>query len=260
MDIQISEACCNTPATKTTWVQKGVFVPLSKQVAGVERRTYRVGPKGSKLGVVSLIDIHGFHPTTVQFLDASCDLPTLAGKGFQVSAIDLFLNGPMPDEYMGDMPKLGGWIRANADYNNSHVNEMVKIAASDLTADGCTDLFIVGHCWGTHLAIRAASEEGQVFKGVAGPHPTAVSAPLVANLKCPLALFPAMDDPDMIPVIQAVLKKGFSVPSRHVRFDTMPHGFCGGRGDWTIPEQKAAADQVLDEISSFFISSTEREI
>lgn len=71
MEIQITDACCNTPATKTAWVKKGAFKPLSKQVGGIERRTYRTGPTSSKLGVVSLIDIHGFHPTTVQFLDVS---------------------------------------------------------------------------------------------------------------------------------------------------------------------------------------------
>ena len=71
MEIQITDACCNSPATKTAWVKKGTFKPLSKQVAGIERRTYRTGPISSKLGIVSLIDIHGFHPTTVQFLDVS---------------------------------------------------------------------------------------------------------------------------------------------------------------------------------------------
>ncbi|KAF9110763.1 hypothetical protein BGX27_005907 [Mortierella sp. AM989] len=253
MDIQITEACCNTPTTKTTWVQKGTFKPLSKHVAGIERQTYHVGQRNAKMGVVALIDIHGFHPTTVQFLD------TLAEKGFQVSAIDLFLNGPMPDEYMGDMPKLGGWIRANAEYSNNHVNELVKIAAHDLGVDGCSSLFIIGHCWGTHLAIRAASEQDQIFRGVAGPHPTAVTVPLVANLKCPLALFPSMDEPDMQPVIQAVQNKGFPTPSLHVRFDNMPHGFCGGRGDWTIHEQQVAANQVIEEIAVFFNSLTPKE-
>jgi len=104
----------------------------------------------------------------------------------------------MPDEYMGDMVKLGGWIRTNAEYTNNHVRELVKIAAQDLKADGCEFLFIIGHCWGVHLAIRAASEPEQVLLGVAGLHPTAVTVPLVANLKCPLALFPSMDDPDMV--------------------------------------------------------------
>lgn len=107
----------------------------------------------------------------------------------------------MPDEYMGDMAKLGGWIRTNAEYTNNHIGELVKIAAQDLKADGCESLFIIGHCWGVHLAIRAASEPDQVFLGVAGPHPTAVTLPLVTNLKCPLALFPAMDDPDMVSVL-----------------------------------------------------------
>ncbi|KAG0198695.1 hypothetical protein BGX28_007886 [Mortierella sp. GBA30] len=235
MDIEVTETCCNTPATKTTWVGKGSFHALSKQIDGIERRTYRVGPSSSKRGV------------------------TLAEKGFQVSAIDMFKNGPIPDEYMGDMPKLGAWIRANADYKNSHVDQMVKVAAHDLLSEGCDSLFLVGHCWGTHLAIRAASEPDSNFLGVAGPHPTAVTPSVVSRLKCPLALFPSMDEPDMLPVIQAVNDKGFLTPSLHVRFDNMPHGFCGGRGDWTIAEQNEAAQLVLQKIAEFFVSLWKKE-
>ncbi|KAF9566651.1 hypothetical protein EC968_003599 [Mortierella alpina] len=235
MDIQVTEACCNTPATKTTWSKKGSFRPLSRHIDGVERQTYRVGPSSSKRGV------------------------TLAEKGFQVSAIDLYKNGPIPDEYMGDMPKLGAWIRGNADYKSSHIDEMVKVAAHDLQADGCDSVFAVGHCWGTHLAIRAASEPDSIFLGVAGPHPTAVTVPLVAGLKCPLAIFPSLDEPDLLPVIKAVNDKGFPVPSLHLRFDNMPHGFCGGRGDWTLPEQNEAAQLVLQRTAEFFIALSQKE-
>ncbi|KAF9320292.1 hypothetical protein BG003_006682 [Podila horticola] len=253
-DIQITQACCNTPKTKVApYTDKGTFKTLSKPVHGLERRTYRVGPSTSKLGVVALIDIHGFHATTTQFFD------TLAEKGFQVSAIDLFPNGPMPDEYMGEMMKLGGWIRANADYNNNHVGELIKLAALDLKAEGCEYLFVIGHCWGLHLAVVAASEQGQQFLGVAGPHPTAVTVPLVHNLKVPLAIFPSLDEPDMVPVINAVNAKGFSTPSIHHRFDNMPHGWCGGRGDWTIPEQNEAAQTVLREMAEFFIAIADKK-
>ncbi|KAG0046500.1 hypothetical protein BGZ83_008335 [Gryganskiella cystojenkinii] len=253
MEIQVTDACCNTPPTKTIWERQGAFRPLSKHVNGIERKTYRVGPRDSKMGVVALIDIHGFHPTTIQFLD------TLASKGFQVSAIDLFLHGPMPDEYMGDMAKLGGWIRANAGYENNHVRELVKIAAQDLKTDGCDSLFVIGHCWGTHLAIRAASEPDSVFLGVAGPHPTAVTPMLVEELRCPLAIFPSKDEPDMLPVIAIVQQKGFSTPSVHVRFDNVDHGFCGGRGDWTVPEQNEAAGQVLQQMTDFFSILAEKK-
>lgn len=99
---------------------------------------------------------------------------------------------------MGEMMKLGGWIRANADYNNNHVGELIKLAALDLKAEGCEYLFVIGHCWGLHLAVVAASEQGQQFLGVAGPHPTAVTVPLVHNLKVPLAIFPSLDEPDMV--------------------------------------------------------------
>ncbi|KAF9583950.1 Threonine aldolase [Lunasporangiospora selenospora] len=243
MDIQFTDSCCNTHPTKTSWVNKGEFKPLSTKVTGVDRRTYQVGPKGAKKGIISLLDIHGFHPTSVQILSE---------KGFLVSAIDLFLNGPIPDDYMGDMTKLGAWVRSNVEYQGNHIRELVEVAVNDLRVEGCESFYIVGHCWGTHLAIRTATDLEGIFLGVAGPHPTAVSVPLVVNLKCPLALFPAEDDPNMLPVIEAVQAKGFGVPSIHVRYDDMPHGFCGGRGDWSIPEQKQAAHQVIETIAQFF--------
>lgn len=69
-DIQITQACCNTPKTEVAaYTDKGIFKPLSKTVHGLERRAYRVGPSTSKLGVVAIIDIHGFHATTTQFFD-----------------------------------------------------------------------------------------------------------------------------------------------------------------------------------------------
>jgi len=104
----------------------------------------------------------------------------------------------MPDEYMGEMPKLVGWIRTNAAYEGNHVDQLVKVAAQDLQTEGCNALFVIGHCWGAHLAVRAASEPDQPFLGVAGPHPTAVTAELVQGLKCPLAIFPSKDEPDMV--------------------------------------------------------------
>ncbi|KAF8942608.1 hypothetical protein BGZ47_006319 [Haplosporangium gracile] len=194
------------------------FKTPSKQVAGIERRTYRTGPTNSKLDVVSLIGIHRFHSTTVQFLN----------------------------------------IRTNAGYTHNHVGELVKLAAQDLKADRCKFLFIIGDCWGVHLAIRAFLEPDQVFLGAAGPHTTTVTLPLVANLKCPLALFPAMDDPDMVPIIQAVQDQGLSSPSVHDRFDKAPHGSWGGRGDWTIPEHNEAAAQQgsSEDLRSSMISNS----
>ncbi|KAF9975768.1 hypothetical protein BGZ73_000439 [Actinomortierella ambigua] len=243
---QFTDSCCNQPPTTAYWAPRGEFQPMSAQVGGIDRRAYRVGPKDSKLGVVAVIDIHGFHPNTLRFFD------TLSERGFQVSIPDWFVNGPMPDEYMGNRPKLFQWVSKNGDYRKNHLDELIKLAAKDLLAEGCTDVYLIGVCYGTFLAIRAASEADQVFKGVAGPHPSGVSANLAKDIKAPLLLLPSSEEPDMQDVVDVVLGKGFQVKSVQRRFDNMHHGFCGGRGDWDDPAQLKAGLEALTFIDSFF--------
>ncbi|KAF9353525.1 hypothetical protein BGX34_011520 [Mortierella sp. NVP85] len=239
-------ACCNTPPTKAHWHDKGAEVPLSTKIDGEERLTYRTGPKDSKRGIIAIYDIFGTHPTTRQFFDRIAE----ANGGFQLSAPLFFKNGGISDEDFRN--NVMTWIKANGDYEKNHLGEIIRAAVEDLRRDGCTTFSIFGQCWGALMAVKAASEEGTPFLATGGPHPSFVTVEAVKDVKAPLVLLPSKDEADMIPVIESVKHKNFPVESFHQRFDTMHHGWTGGRGDWEVPEQYNAGLEAVELLAGFF--------
>ena len=121
---------------------------------------------------------------------------TLASKGFQISAIVLLLLGPTPDEYTGDISKLGGWIWAHDRYENSYTHELVKAAVKDLQTEGCGSLFTIGHCWGTSGDPRSFGTRFNVF----GCRRSLLNG-CVSNVSQGLDIYPGIyslkDEPDM---------------------------------------------------------------
>ncbi|KAG9061621.1 hypothetical protein KI688_007201 [Linnemannia hyalina] len=247
------EACCNTPPTNTEWVNKGVDKVLPTKVNGEDRLTYRTGPKDSKRGIIGVYDIFGFHPTTYQFFDRLA----LANGGFQVSVPHMFKEASPAAQLMGNLPALMEWVGKHGSYKESHLDALIRAAIEDLRADGCTSFSIIGQCWGTWIAIQAASEEDSVFLAVGGPHPSRTTIEAVKDVKCPLVLVATKDEADMIPVVESVKHKKFAVESFHKRFENMHHGFCGGRGDWTDPEQFKAGLETIDIFADYFAKVVE---
>ncbi|KAF9910956.1 hypothetical protein EC991_005131 [Linnemannia zychae] len=247
------DACCNTPATNAQWVNKGTDKVLATQVNGEDRMTYRTGPKDSKRGIIGVYDIFGFHPTTYQFFDRLA----LANGGFQVSVPFMFKQKSVPASLIGDRPAILEFVAKNGDYKNSHLDDLIRAAVEDLRADGCTSFSIIGQCWGTFIAVQAASDEGSVFLAAGGPHPSAITVEAVKDIKCPLILLPSKDDADMVPIIESVKHKNFAVESFHKRYDNMHHGWCGGRGDWDNPEQLKAALEAIEIFADYFAKVAE---
>ncbi|KAF9538070.1 hypothetical protein EC957_007259 [Mortierella hygrophila] len=247
------EACCNTPPTNTEWVNKGVDKVLPTKVNGEDRLTYRTGPKDSKRGIIGVYDIFGFHPTTYQFFDRLA----LANGGFQVSVPHMFKEASPAAQLMGNLPALMEWVGKHGSYKESHIDAIIRSAVEDLRADGCTSFSIIGQCWGTWIAIQAASEEDSVFLAVGGPHPSRTTIEAVKDVKCPLVLVATKDEADMIPVVESVKHKNFAVESFHKRFENMHHGYCGGRGDWTDPEQFKAGLETIEIFADYFAKVVE---
>ncbi|KAF8938090.1 hypothetical protein EDD21DRAFT_443343 [Dissophora ornata] len=245
------DACCNTPPTNAQWQPTGYDKILANRVNEQECKVYRNGPKDSKRGLIALTDIFGFHPTTCQFLD----LLAVANGGFQLSAPHIF--DPMPRSLLADRPAMMAWLDQNADYKKNHIYEIIRVAVEDLRADGCTTFSIVGQCWGAYLANQAASEEGQPFLATGGPHPSVTNIETVKDVKCPLILLPSKDEPDMIPVIESVKHKNFPVESFQKRFENVGHGWTGGRGDWSDPEQLKAGVEAIELLAQYFAKVSE---
>ncbi|KAF9370191.1 hypothetical protein CPB97_002950 [Podila verticillata] len=244
--MSLVDACCNTPSTEAHWHNKGEYQTLGTKIAGEDRRTYRTGPKDSKRGLIAVYDIFGYHPTGLQFFDRVA----LSHGGFQLSAPDFFKNGGITNEQMGAgvMP----WIHENADFKKNHINEIILAAVEDLRKDGCTSFSIFGQCWGALMAVLAASQEGQPFLTAGGPHPSFFSIETLKDVKVPVIILASKDEADMIPVAESVDAKGFAVKSFHKRYENMHHGWTGGRGDWTIAEQREAGLDAVDQLGAFF--------
>ncbi|KAF9566834.1 hypothetical protein EC968_003577 [Mortierella alpina] len=180
----------------------------------------------------------------------------LAQGGFQVSAPYLFKQ-IMPQSLLGDRGRLMAWLSEHGDYKNAHFDEVIRAAVEDLRADGCTSISIVGQCWGTLMAIKAASEDDSPFLAAGGPHPSFTTVEVVKNIQCPLILLPSKDEADMVPVIEAVNQKNFSIKSVQRRFDNMHHGWTGSRGDWSDPEQLKAGLEAVHLLADFFVHAAE---
>ncbi|KAG0207065.1 hypothetical protein BGX28_001608 [Mortierella sp. GBA30] len=250
----LTDSCCNTPPTNAQWERKGKDVVLSTKVHGLEKKTYRTGPKDSKRGIIAIYDIFGFHPTGIQFFDRLA----MAHGGFQVSAPHFF-EEYMPMNLLGDRPALMAWLSKHGDYKKCHFDDLIRTAVADLRADGCTSFSIFGQCWGAWIAVQAASEDDSPFLAAGGPHPSMMSVELVKDIKCPLILLPSKDEDDMNPVIDAVNNKNFAVKSEQKRFPNMHHGWTGGRGDWTDPEQFKAGLEAVHDLAEYFAKVAEVE-
>ncbi|KAF9199237.1 hypothetical protein BGZ59_004121, partial [Podila verticillata] len=72
------------------------------------------------------------------------------------------------------------------------------------------------------------------------------------DVKVPVIILASKDEADMIPVAESVDAKGFAIKSVHKRYDNVHHGWTGGRGDWTIAEQREAGLDAVDQLGAFF--------
>ncbi|KAF9432743.1 hypothetical protein BGZ76_010373 [Entomortierella beljakovae] len=247
--MSLTDACCTTPPVDNAhWHNKGEYVFLSAEVGGEKRMTYRTGPKTSKRGLIAIYDIFGRHPTTFQFFDRIAE----SHGGFQLSAPDIFHNGGIPDEVFGEKSRLIAWIGANGDYVKNHIDTMIKNAVEDLRKEGCTSFSIFGQCWGALIAVKAASEEGNPFLSAGGPHPSFLSIEAIKDLTAPLIVLPSKDETDFVPILKSIESKNFAIESFQQRFDNMHHGWTGGRGDWSQPDQFKAGLEAVDLLSGYF--------
>ncbi|KAF8943981.1 hypothetical protein BGZ47_004786 [Haplosporangium gracile] len=247
--MSLTAACCNTPAVENAHSHlTGEFVTLSTEIAGQKRKTYLTGPKDSKRGIIAIYDIFGYHPTSQQFYDRIAELH----GGFQLSAPEFFSEGGITPEHMGESGKVMAWIGQHGDYHKNHILEVALAAVEDLRKAGCTSFSLIGQCWGVLMAVKIVSEENTPFSSAGGVHPSFISLETTKDVKTPLILLPSKDEDDLVPVIEHLNAKGFPVESFHQRFDNMPHGWTGGRGDWTDPEKSKASLQAADLLGAFY--------
>ncbi|KAF9963145.1 hypothetical protein BGZ65_005580 [Modicella reniformis] len=245
----LNDACCNTPPTNAEWEPRGSEKVLATKINGHERKVYRTGPKDSKRGIIAVHDPLGFHPTSLQVYDLVAE----SHGGFQLAAPHIFpQGGALPESLLGSLPDILAWLKDNGDFKRDHIHDVILAAVEDLRADGCTTFSIFGQCWGAYISVLAASQPGSIFLAAGGPHPSFMTIENVKDVNCPLILLASKDEADMIPVIESVRHKNFPVESFQKRFDNVPHGWCGSRGDWSDPEAYKAGLEVVHLLGEYF--------
>ncbi|TPX70022.1 hypothetical protein SpCBS45565_g01996 [Spizellomyces sp. 'palustris'] len=231
-----SKACCELPPFASNYQPKG-------QVSTVgDLPTYFVGEKG-KRAIILVYDIFGFHPNTHQFADE------LAAKGFFVAEPDFFRGNPWPLEKLPfELPELMAHLE-------QHVPESRMVAdigsvCRYLRSNGVESIGTVGFCWGAIYAVKA-NVEG-LIDATATAHPSRMSVESVKDVKGPVALLPSKDEPDLIPLMEAMKEKPFGDKNVHVRFDDMHHGWCAARSDYSSPANAQRAREALQIMARFF--------
>jgi dienelactone hydrolase len=193
-------------------------------------------------------DIFGWHPNVFQVCDK------LAQSGFFVILPDFFrgeafditkLSGQNPGE------EIRNWInmKGNWEIVKRDIDNVIPV----IQQRGVKTLGFAGFCWGAKQAMRCAVDDR--FSAVAGVHPSFVNAEDAQNAKVPVCLLPSKDEPPMDDVKAVLDTKPWADKVIWKRFDNMHHGFCAARGDWTVPEQAAAAAEALQLLVTFFTAT-----
>ncbi|KAI8325682.1 alpha/beta-hydrolase [Martensiomyces pterosporus] len=229
-------ACCNTPPVKAQYTQTGEMGKLGDVAC------YYVGDKASKRGIIVNYDIFGYHPNVIQL----CDI--LAGAGYQVILPDFLKGDPLTE---ADLGKAGVFAKFVETRGSWATNKPTYLAARDhLLSNGATSISAVGFCWGSKMVISALAE----LEGLAGGavvHPALLVDEDFDKVKAPLLALPSKDEPDFTSAFAKTKAKAFGARCQMVRFDDMHHGFCGARGDWSVPEQAKRANEAIQLLIEF---------
>lgn len=223
-------------------------------------RHYVVGDPESKRAIVYIYDIFG--------MDGSRTRPIsdyLAEQGYVVVVPDIFEGSDFTEH--GGFASPGkfsdeghAWLQTQ---NWAKISRILDNIYAYLEGLGISCIGMIGFCWGTWAAFRAA--EVPRLRCVVGPHPSLANGwklygegpeeTLCAAVTCPVLLMPAGNDPAAVKpggaqfaVLQAL---PFGDKCRSIEFPEMIHGWVC-RGDVSKPEVARDAASALDFTVKFF--------
>ncbi|KAJ1734528.1 hypothetical protein LPJ61_001014 [Coemansia biformis] len=234
-------ACCNTPPVRATYTPTGE----RQTIGGIE--CYVSGSKDAKRGLIINYDIFGMHANVVQL----CDI--LGTSGYHVVLPDLLGSNALTE---ADLGKHGVFSAFCKHAGSWAANKDKYIAMQEYMKDsGVESVGIIGFCWGGKMVVAALAElDGLV--GGAIVHPALIESGDMAKANAPLLVLPSKDEPDFTDEFATLEGKPFFAQCSMVRFDDMFHGFCGARGDWSVPEQAKRANDAIELLVQFFGSVT----
>eukprot|EP00854_Cymbomonas_tetramitiformis_P003559 gene3559-4486_t len=131
-----------------------------------------------------------------------------------------------------------------------------------LSGKGVTKFLWIGFCWGGKIALDIAADEGlgPSFKACGGVHaalkePEEMVCQKALATNCPLMFLQAVNDADVRPLAEALDTTALKEKHMVRTFYDMQHGWCGARGDRSIPKIAAAVKATLQMSLDFFHES-----
>jgi len=163
----------------------------------------------------------------------------------------------LPDFYRGDAWDVDRdpndrqeWLDRVGDWNGIVKPDLINLVRYYQTK-GIVEFAIFGMCWGGKVATLAAIDLSEYFKASGVVHPSFVIPEEADEVKIPMYLMPARDDINMTDFYE-VLKTKFGDNTGHIRFEDVPHGFAGNRGNFSDPVVRERVDEVITTLGAFF--------
>lgn len=233
-----NQPCC-PGATQGDYVSKGKVITLGDMFV------YEVSPANPKIGIVLNYDIFGLEICGTR---AFCDRLS-EETGYAVVMGDYFRGNAwsLKDYPFSDHDAFMTWVNS---FSDNKLAEDVETLRSYLVEKGIEKIGIIGFCWGGKVSILGA-KTGQ-FQAAAAMHGAFIQDSDAPDIKCPLLLIDAGDDPDRSNIAK-VLKANPDIgpKSDFLRYDDMEHGWTN-RGDKTVPRVKECMDEAFGQAKSFF--------
>ncbi|KZT57047.1 hypothetical protein CALCODRAFT_496717 [Calocera cornea HHB12733] len=230
-----NKACCSLPPVEAEYTPKGEYI----NVAGY--KSYTVGNKASKVAIISVMDVFGFAPQTVQGADL------LSTSGAYVVLFDPFDGKPLAaDVFMPPQtPEKQQAIQEFFSTLGAPGPAAVKVAeiVAELKGKGVEKIFLIGYCWGAKVAMISAAKDP--IDGIIMCHPSMLTPEDADNCLVPVANFPSKDEnAELMTTIDEKLKaKPYGDKCVFKTYDEV-HGYAAARADLTAEGPLAAYKDV----------------
>ncbi|KAI1488119.1 putative hydrolase [Biscogniauxia mediterranea] len=241
-----SEACCRIPPVVVEGYQpKGKYIDLD----GI--KTYVTGPADANKAILSVYDIFGFFPQTLQGADILAESDT--ERKYQVFLPDFFAGNPAklewyPPDDDGKKAKLGAWFE-NAVWPIHMPKVPGLLKAAENVNTNITSWGIIGYCWGGKMASLLAGQDPGLFKAAVQTSPARIDAGDATNIKIPTMILASEEEPEAeIRKFEANLKV-----AKHIEmFSDQLHGFMSARADLKDAKVKAEYERGYKLALGFF--------
>ncbi|KAK5075310.1 hypothetical protein LTR64_001515 [Lithohypha guttulata] len=218
-----NEACCKIPPI----VDEG-YSPKGKYIELNGTKTYVTGPDTATSAILSIYDIFGFFPQTIQGADilAYSD----SEHPYQVFMPDFFEGNPAdmawyPPNNEDKKQKFNDWFKSAAPPKHlPKVPQLIK--AAEEQNKSIKSWGVIGYCWGGKMTSIIASKNN--FKAAVQTSPAMVDSSDAEKVVIPMMVLASKDEP-----VEEVKKYGekLTVKNHIETFDDQLHGFMSARAD-----------------------------